>query len=450
MKLNTVIKQPQRFTHQGGKAVHTTAVQQLRRSVMACMLWEDTFYELGQTIAQRIEEEVAAVLRLKNGANSVANIAYEARTAQKLRHVPLLITLSLLRQANAEDRTIVSGLLAAICQRPDEITEFLALYWKDGKRPLAAQVKRGLGMALQSFDSYAVSKYANRPGAVRLRDVLFLTHAKPKDAAQEALWKLLAEDKLTVPDTWESNLSAGADKRATWERLLAERKLGALALLRNLRNMQTAGVALETIAAGLVTMNTERVLPFRFITAARYAPQLEPALEAAMFKCIEGATKLAGRTLLLVDRSGSMNYPISSKSELRRDDAAAALAMLLREICEKVAVMSYSTTATLVPPRRGFALRDVIMQGHGGGTMTQSALEAAAKVGYDRIIVITDEQSDQTISEPLPGTKGYFINVATNKNGIGYGPWVHIDGWSEAVVNYIVQYEAMQQEDMER
>ena len=33
----------------------------------------------------------------------------------------------------------------------------------------------------------------------------------------------------------------GANKREVWERLLAERKLGALALLRNLRNMEEAG-----------------------------------------------------------------------------------------------------------------------------------------------------------------------------------------------------------------
>jgi len=34
-----------------------------------------------------------------------------------------------------------------------------------------------------------------------------------------------------------------------------------------------------------------------------------------------------------------------------------------------------------------------------------------------------------------------MINVATNKNGVGYGDWVHIDGFSEAVVNYIQAYE---------
>jgi 60 kDa SS-A/Ro ribonucleoprotein len=35
-----------------------------------------------------------------------------------------------------------------------------------------------------------------------------------------------------------------------------------------------------------------------------------------------------------------------------------------------------------------------------------------------------------------------MVNVAAFKNGVGYGPWVHIDGWSEAIVDYIRAYEA--------
>ena len=78
---------------------------------------------------------------------------------------------------------------------------------------------------------------------------------------------------LTPPDTWEVALSAGADKRAAWERLLREQKLGALALLRNLRNMRESGVSDKLVVSALGEMKTDRVLPFRFIAAARYAPK---------------------------------------------------------------------------------------------------------------------------------------------------------------------------------
>jgi hypothetical protein len=40
--------------------------------------------------------------------------------------------------------------------------------------------------------------------------------------------------------------------------------------------------------------------------------------------------------------------------------------------------------------------------------------------------------------------KGYLINVASNRTGVGYGTWLHIDGWSDKVLDYIVRWEAGQ------
>ena len=131
--------------------------------------------------------------------------------------------------------------------------------------------------------------------------------------------------------------------------------------------------------------------------------------------------------------------PIPSRATL----AATALAILVREVCERAVVISFSDNAKLVPARRGFALREAIQSATShSSTNTQTALIQAEHEGYDRIIVITDEQSHQTITGPKKGTKGYFINVATNQNGIGYGPWTHLDGWSESVLQYIIAVEA--------
>ena len=164
-----------------------------------------------------------------------------------------------------------------------------------------------------------------------------------------------------------------------------------------------------------------------------------------MFKCLAGHEKLKGRTVLCVDNSGSMAYgSVSAKSELTYADAAQALAMLLREVCEDIQIVVFGSTAGVIKPRRGFALRDEIRNSqHNGGTNTAAALLAASKLGYDRCIVITDEQSHTAIGKPLPGSVGYFINVATYQNGIGYKAWTHIDGFSEASVNYILEAESM-------
>ncbi|MGA8870375.1 MAG: TROVE domain-containing protein [Candidatus Acidiferrales bacterium] len=414
-------------THEGGPARNISPELQLRRSVLACLLWEDQFYEEGVEIAGRIQTLVPKVK-----PEAVAVLAVEARTKMKLRHAPLLLVREMARHKT--HRALVSQTLAQVIQRADELAEFVAIYWKDGKVPLSAQVKKGLAQAFRRFDEYHLAKY-DRTGPIRLRDVLFLCHAKPRDAEQAALWKRLIEGKLETPDTWEVALSSGAEKREAWERLLRERKLGALALLRNLRNMKQAGVDEDLVLAALEGMNTARVLPFRFLAAARYVPQWEEPLERAMLSALGEQAKLPGRTVLLVDVSGSMTYALSRRSEMLRTDAAYGLAILLREICEKAAVYSFSNDLVEVPPRRGFALRDAVdaSQSH-NATYLGRALEKIPEK-YDRIIVITDEQAHDRV--PGPRGRGYMINVASAQNGVGYGPWVHIDGWSEAVVEYI-------------
>jgi hypothetical protein len=311
---------------------------------------------------------------------------------------------------------------------------------------LSGQVKKGLAAAFPKFDEYALAKY-DRANVVRLRDVLFLCHAKPLSAVQAEVWKRLIAGELATPDTWEVALSSTdqelGDKRARWERLLAERKLGALALLRNLRNLKDAGVSEELVLSALDAMRTERVLPFRFLAAARYAPQWEEGLERAMFRAVDGSEKLAGKTVLLVDVSGSMVCPLSRKSEMLRTDAAYGLAVLLREVCERVAVYTFSTEAKLVAPRRGFALRDAMEQNqpHGGTNLGAALQQVDSAETYDRMIVITDEQSHDRVGAPKG--KGYVINVASARNGVGYGEWTHIDGWSEAVIEYIRELEAV-------
>ena len=419
-------------THEGAPAARLSPLETLRRSVLACLLWEDMFYEAGEHIAERIGR-LAREVRPED----VVALAIEARERLKLRHAPLWLCRALARARSP----LVAATLERVIQRPDELAEFLALYWAGGKQPIAAAAKRGLAAAFRKFDAYQLAKYDRRGMAVKLRDVMFLVHPKPSDEEQAATWQALAEGTLAAPDTWEVALSGGADKKETWQRLLAERKLGALALLRNLRNLRKAGVDLALVRDALATMNVARILPFRFIAAARYAPELEPELEQAMFRAAAELPKLPGRTALVVDHSGSMTgAPVSRRSELDRFEAASALAILAREQCEDVVVIVFGTNAALVPPRRGFALRDALAQGPGGATNTETAKQLADREGYDRIVIITDEQSHQSLSPPKG--RGYVVNVAPYENGIGYGEWTHIDGWSEAVLSYVAAAES--------
>ena len=430
MRFNIFAKRP-RVTHEGAPAITLTTAQTLRRSVLSCLLWENEFYEDGQAIADRI----AALAELVD-PRTVADLAIEAREQFKLRHAPLML-LTVLARTGA-GTTLVSETLARVIQRPDELTEFLSLYWRGGKRPLSKQVKKGLAAALRKFDAYQLAKY-DRDGPVKLRDVLFLVHAKPKDEAQGVLWKQLAERSLPAPDTWEVALSGGADKKAAFERLLTERKLGYLALLRNLRNMDKAGVDEALVKdAILARRGAERVLPFRFVAAARAAPRFEPWLDEALAETILEGPVFAGRTLVLVDVSGSMEAPLSARSDLTRLDAAATLASI---IPGDVRVFTFSNEVVEVPPRRGMAGVDAVIrsQPH-GGTWLGKAVGKMNAIKHDRLIVITDEQSHDAVPAPL-AAKAYMVNVASNRNGVGHGDWTRIDGFSEAILTYVREHE---------
>jgi len=421
-------------THEGAPAIPSNAYTELRRAVLACLLWEDQFYESGEDIGARIAGMVKLV-----PVEKVAQLAIDARTKFKLRHAPLL----LVREMARGHGNIIGRTLSEVIQRADELSEFVSIYWKDKRQPLSKQVKVGLAHAFTKFNAYQLGKYRGDDKAVKLRDVLFLCHAKPKDEEQAKVWKSLVDGTLETPDTWEVALSGGADKKGTFERLIREGKLGYLALLRNLRKMLEVDCD-EALIRGALSSGAfgSKALPFRFIAAARAAPRFEAQLDAAMQVAVQELPKLLGKTVVLVDVSGSMGAALSAKSDLKRMDAACGLAIMARELCEDCRVFAFSTMLAEIPARRGMALTDAIQNSmpHGGTDLGGAVNCINAKVKYDRLIVVTDEQSATAVGAPTG--RGYMVNVASYKNGIGYGPWTRLDGFSEAILTYIQESES--------
>jgi len=439
----------------GAVADRTSKFNELQRSVLACMLWEDLAYDNGETVSTRIARLVPEV-----DPKKVAALAIAARKEQKLRHVPLFIAREMARHAG--HKPYVSDVLANVVQRADELGEFVSIYWKNGKQPLSAQVKKGLARAFTKFDEYQLAKY-NRDAKVKLRDVLFLCHPKPENAEQEQLWKKLVNNELKTPDTWEVALSAtkGENQKQAWERLLGGKKMGAMALIRNLRNFEQDGVDRELVKRALKNCNTERVLPFRFITAVKHAPRWQTELEDLMLRAIEDKKIITGKTVLILDVSGSMGASLSRASEMNRLECAASLAILARELCEEVVI--YATAGNdgtcvhqtaLVRPHRGFALRDeVIATAHklgGGGIFLKQAMDytLAAEKGADRVIVITDEQDTDKKANPQTanawGKRNYIVNISSEKNGVAYSKFHHVNGFSEAIFDYIAANERLE------
>lgn len=434
-RLNIARRLPPIYTHEGAKAVRINPVQQLRRLVLSCLLWEKEFYVDGKTISEQIVETATLC-----DPQWVASLGLEARKDFNLRHVPLLLLCDLVKRENNYPG-FTAEMIGQTISRVDELAELLAVYWRNGRTPLDRQLRRGLARAIRKFDEYQLAKY-NRDGDIKLRDVFRIARPKPVNAEQSELWRKVVRGELATPDTWEVALSGGADKKETFERLIREGNLGYFAMIRNLRNMMAAGVDTKLISDAIVARRNgaHRVLPFRFIAAARACPQMEPYLDAALQASIADLPKLPGTTIVLIDVSDSMNQKLSGKSGLSRMDAAAALGAIVN--CEHLRLLTFSNMLCEVPPRRGMAGVDAIRRSQPHmSTYLGRALTDVNMMPHDRLIVITDEQSHDRPGAPV-AKNAYLINVASAKNGVGYGPnWTHFDGFSENVIRFIHELE---------
>lgn len=435
--LNTNRLTPVVTTFEGGAGVKFSKEKELHRAVLTSLLWEDNYYESGVKIADRIKQLVTEV----SPAKALA-IALEAKLNARLRHVPLFVAREVMR--NPQARVLAGSALETMVTRPDDMTEFVAMYWKDGKQPLAAQAKKALANAFNKFDAYQIAKYKKEGKEISLVDVLRLVHAKPATKAQADALGKLTKGQLKNTKTWEAKLSSGQDKKQVFESMTKEKTLGGMATLRNLRNMTQAGMSKKDIEAAIANIETKKLLPKDVIMAYVTNPSYAKALDTLFFKLFDKDKKYSGATAIHIDCSGSMDARLSGKSEMTYKNAATALAMIAQEMFDDVDIYAFGTDSVQLPSIRGFGLFEATRQPDIKGYGTNVGLsvqKAFNKRKYDRVIVITDEQGHDRLVLPQ-GVKGYMINCAAHAVGIGYGNWTRIDGWSDAVLDYIVEAEA--------
>lgn len=165
----------------GNAAASQSNLALLRRAVLANLLWEDIAYQDGKVVSAEIDRLIPLC-----APQEVFDLAIEAREKQKLRHTPLYLAAQMCRSES--HRKLVGKLLPRIITRADMLSDFLALYWKDGRCPLCNQAKIGLGEAFHNFDEYQFAKY-DRDSEVKLRDVMFLARPVPRDEEEASLFQ---------------------------------------------------------------------------------------------------------------------------------------------------------------------------------------------------------------------------------------------------------------------
>lgn len=467
MRVNVSPKHSSSLTHEGAIASRISPIQELRRSVLSCMLWEDTFYESGESIAARISQNALLV-----SPEQLAALAIEARQSYHLRHVPLLLLLALAKSARGIPG-LTRNTVEAVISRADEMAELLAIYWKDGRKPIPHGIAKGLRQAALKFDPYQLTKW-NRKSDVKLRDVIFANHIAFPDIERSRLVANLAnkayfpgatksgfrvsetlglsgKPHLDPPETWEAMIAAAGGNRAKrneiWTLLLKrnlERKpggIGYMAVLRNLRNFTEDGVNFQLVESVIeARIGAKRILPFRFIQAAKIAPQFFRALDRALQASVVTQEDLPGTTAVCVDCSGSMTGKLSDKGEVTRFDAAAALAGCING---RTRVVAFGSEAREIQPIPGMGIAQALQNagvGHATNAHLAILIVNSMKPMPDRVIVITDEQISSGLPKPSPN-RAYIINVAPYRNGIGYGQYTKIDGFSPATIDFIREAE---------
>lgn len=384
----------------GYAAYDMTDKAKLVAQVMTTFFGEPKFY--GDNTPELIE---LATKLAHSAPEFVANLARYARKEMHLRSVSH--ALAALVAHEEKSKPYIKQVVADVVERPDDITEILALYISAYGKPIPNGLKKALGAALGKFDEYQISKYSGGKKAVTFKDVLRLTHVKPKTPEQQELFNKIINGTLEKAVRWETELSARGNTKEVWEELIDSGRLGYMATLRNLRNIVNAqpenlDKALEVLADKARVLKSKQ-LPMRFLAAYREvrncpacSSKVVSALEKAIGYSVENMPRLPGKTVLAIDVSGSMTYPMNKRSDLVCSDIATLLAVLASKICDEYIIYSFDTElkTVTIPPESGILAAADCIQCDGGGTditLTFSTI-LENKILADRLILFSDNE----------------------------------------------------------
>lgn len=432
-------RRPTGTTGEGGPGYARNPQSELFLLAVSNMVGERTFYETADHRDERYETLIHQV--------AVADPQWTAGFLGWLRGEGNMRSASLVGALESARAMLAKGIpgsrqiVASVLQRADEPGEALAYWTSRYGRSIPKPVKRGVADAVgRLYTEYNLLKYDTASKGFRFADVLDLVHPAPvapwqgdlfryalerrhnrEDQVPDLLMMVRANEvvrvaasegdyaKLLDPDwlrksgmTWEDVLSlAGAKvpKRALWTALIPS--MGYMALLRNLRNFDEVGIG-DDIAATVATRLSDpeqvarsRQFPFRFLAAHRNVPSLRwgHALDKALTASLANVPVLKGRTLILVDLSGSMYDRASEKSQLNRADSAKVFGAALAMRTDPT-LIAYDTNSQRISVPQGGSLLKLVdsFPQMGGGTYTAATVQRWYS-GHNRVVILTDEQS---------------------------------------------------------
>lgn len=429
---------PDKATHEGGAAFTAPPELDLYASVATFMDGSDGFYEKGGTknlnkidTNTKLGRLIADLQRVN--PLFVAKLAVYARENMNMRTVPTILAVEMAKLHNP----YVSKVISRVVKRPDEIVEALSYYaarnqdnWKkdaeSGRvkkvRKLSSQIKKGLAIAFRQFDEYQLSKYNKTGMEITLKDAVRLLRPKPIDEKQSELFRNLANGTLQKARTHEAVVGKAVStegveaKGKAWEELIREKKVGYMALLRELKHIISSNVSAEAIDIVLSYLTNpdavrkSRQFPYRFAAAYNEIASIGPNIyKSQVLKALDEAVlHTAGslnideskRIVVACDVSGSMSNRVSANSTVSRSEIGLLLGGILSKKSKYNLLYVFGNNAKSIPVSGSvneFAKSgDRIEREHriGHATNAHLVLEDMMKnkVATDSLYVFTDEQ----------------------------------------------------------
>lgn len=327
--------------------------------------------------------------------------------------------------------------------RPDDMSEIKEVYNALNKGTLSNAMKKGFAKAIEALDTYQLGKY--RSSIIDMSNLVHPNSSLSKavitvDGKQMKALDAIMQGITVSADTWEvANSEAGQmvakavkegkldkeeakevlaqAKNDNWESLLKEGKLGILAALRNIRNMMTNPRrevinSLCELLSNPEAIKRGMIQPYQMdiayeilndeFSSSPYKKQVQDALIKGFELAIPNLKKaLPGKTLVMVDCSGSMTWQCYNGKSRMRASAAEKAGLLAAAIAKATDadVIQFGTSASYMNYDKSldvFSLGKKISTAYMGGTSIAAAFECArrARKSYDRIILLSDNEAN--------------------------------------------------------
>lgn len=425
-------------THEDGAGYERDPKSELFLLAATNMVSERTFYESAESRDDRYVDLIHRVVA--EDAEWVAKLVPYMRDTMQMRSASLVMAAEYVRAGGPNGREVVKAAL----KRADEPAEMLAYWHATYGRNEPRAIKKGIADAvLRLYNERNALRYDGNSRLWRFGDVIERVHPKPTEQWQHRLFRHLLnvrhhpgiENEVSLTDdtlktlaadralreldpsvrrgafgtdlwdaagwSWERMsgwLPDGMDAQA-WEAVIPQ--MGYMALLRNLRNFDQAGVsdtaawAVATRLADPVEVAKSRQFPFRFLSAYKELATLRwaPSLEQALDHSLSNVPSLPGKTLVMIDVSGSMFMNRTRKSNVMLWESAGIFGVALGKKAESADVYAYDTSPyELIAD--GPLLKTVeAMRTIGNGATHTMQMLVHLYSGQDRVVIITDEQA---------------------------------------------------------